>query len=167
MNEFEQFEIYWDQAVNALAGRIAKEANPIMTQSRVQAIWREELLDKRFRSVTQKHGARTFLDDLERRDPDTACRVIRQLESSQMPISVDGKTVIGKACIAAVGLAAAGAEKIHAITRVASLAVGGTFAVKAAQDALQGTKSNLLEALEQECAIQLQRFKEIFEGKDA
>ena len=167
MNDFEQFEQYWDQAVNALAGRIAKEANPVMTQSRVQAIWKEELLDKRFRAVTMKHGARAFLDDLERREPDIACQVIRQLESSQMPISVDGKTMIGKACVAVAGFAAASAEKLHAITKAASLAVGGTFAVKAAQDALQGTKSNLLEALEQECATQLQRFKVIFEGKDA
>lgn len=166
MTDFEKFSQYWEQAVNGFAYRIGSETNPVLTHTRVQAIWKEELLEKRFLSTEVKHGSRLFLDELEKERPKVAELVIQRLNASEMPFGVEGVSMAVKACIAALGLTAACADKLDVVTRLSSLAVGGTFTVKTAQEAMQNSRSALKEALETESRKQLLGYKALLEDAE-
>lgn len=154
MTDYERFAEYWEQAVNGLSYRLGKESSPLLTQAQVQTIWKDELLTKRFFSAGVKHGAAVFLDELKEARPEVAELVIQRLNKSEMPLGLDRNT-LANAGLAAAGLAAACIEKLNVAARLASLAVGGTFTVKTAQDAAGATKSALQDALEKESAAQL------------
>lgn len=165
MSDYEKFAQYWEQAVNGLAYRIGQKKIPTLPRSVVQAMWREELLDKRFCSAGVKHGARVFLDELEQTRPETARRVRQQLQASVMPLGIQGTELLGKACVAGASLAAACSEKAHRVVRLSAGVVGTLFTAKTAQDVWKGVKTQLLEALERESAIQLQEYKALFESQ--
>jgi len=162
MTDYERFAVYWEQAVNGLSYRLSKESFPLLTQAQIQAIWKDELLTKRFFSAGIKHGAAVFLDELAEVRPEVAEAVIQHLNKSEMPLGLDRNTV-ANAGLAIAGLATACIEKLNIAARLASLAVGGTFTVKTAQDAAGATKSALQDALEKESAAQLISYKALLE----
>ena len=173
MNEFERFTEYWEQAVHALAYRIRTESSVILTQKRINAIWQEELLTKRFRSEGVKHGARIFLDELEQSNPALAQRVLCQLMLSEMPVGANGNVLVGEAVAAAAfGAAAASkndtsASKNDTAVMVGSLLAGGALAVKTAVDAMKGSKNKIISALNEESVHQLKKFAALFAGANA
>ncbi|MBE6658245.1 MAG: hypothetical protein E7604_07360 [Ruminococcaceae bacterium] len=164
MNAYETFTEYWEQAVNALAYRIRHESSVILTQKQIRAIWQEELLTKRFRSEGMKHGARVFLDGLEQSDPTLAKRVLCQLMLSEMPIGANGNVLVGEA--AATAVLGAAACKLGAAAKAVSLIAGSVLALKTAKDAMQGTKNNMISALNAESARQLAQFAVLFGEAD-
>lgn len=166
MTDFERFAEYWEQAVNGLAYRLGSESAPILSRAQVQEIWKEELLTKRFFSEEVKHGAAIFLEELEARRPKTAELVIHRLKTAEMPIGVEGSTIAVKAGLAAAGLVTACTEKLNVVTRLTSLAVGGLFTLKTAQEAAQGTKNALLEAMEKESRNQLLGYQALLEAEE-
>ncbi len=164
MDDYEKFAQYWEQAVNGLAYRIGQEKAPMLSRSAIQAMWKEELLDKRFCSTGVKHGARIFLDELERTRPQTAQKVLQKLQTSVMPLGMRGTELLGQACVAGVGLVTACSDKIHQVVRLSSLAVGTLFTWKTAKDVVRGARTPLLEALEREAAAQLLEYKALLES---
>jgi len=165
MSDYEKFAQYWEQAVNGLAYRIGDAAAPMLSQPAIQTMWKEELLDKRFCSTGVKHGARIFLDELERTRPEAAQMVLQKLQTSVMPLGMQGKELLGKACVAGVGAAAACSEKNHFVVRLTAGLVGTLFTAKIAQDVRKGVKTKLLEALERESAIQLREYKALLDSQ--
>ena len=80
MKDFEVFAQYWNEAVNGLVYGIQKCEDAFLSKSRVQAIWTEELLTRRFRSEGVLHGSRQFLDELAQREPEKARQIIARAE---------------------------------------------------------------------------------------
>ena len=94
MSNFERFSQYWNEAVNGLVYGINCAPAGILTKDQIQQIWTEELLNKRFFSQGVLHGSRTFLDELESQEPETAKKVRERLQQSVMPFGLDGSEIV-------------------------------------------------------------------------
>lgn len=162
MKDFEVFAQYWSEAVNGLVYGIQKCEGTLLTKARVQAIWTEELLTKRFCSERVLHGSRQFLDELAQREPEKARQIIGKLELSEMPLGLGTADVAGKAG-GAVAAAAASFGSKNIITRLGLLAASGGLAYSAFRSAGQGRKSTLIQAVQEEAGRQLQEYKSLFE----
>jgi len=161
MKDFEVFAQYWNEAVNGLVYGIQKCEDALLSKSRVQAIWTEELLTKRFRSEGVLHGSRQFLDELAQQEPEKANQIIGKLELSEMPLGLETADVAGKAG-GAVAAAAASFGSKNIIAKLGLLAASGGLAYSAFRSADQGRKSTLIQAVQEEANRQLQEFKVLF-----
>lgn len=161
MKDFEVFAQYWNEAVNGLVYGIQKCEDALLSKSRVQAIWTEELLTRRFRSVGVLHGSRQFLDELAQREPEKARQIIGKLERSEITLGLGTAAVAGKVG-GAVAAAAASFGSKNIITRLGLLAASSGLAYSAFRSAEQGRKSTLIHAVQDEAARQLQEFESLF-----
>lgn len=161
MSDFQKFSQYWNEAVNGLVYGIRSAPAGPLTKEQVQKIWTEELLQKRFFSQGVLHGARTFLDEIELREPETAEKVREQLQGSVMPFGLDG----GKIALSAGGASASalaglktkkGPLKALLLTLSAGLTACAVF-----KGVNQGGKTGLIRSVEQEAARQLETYRDL------
>lgn len=161
MSDFEKFSQYWNEAVNGLVYGIHSAPAGPLTKEQVQQIWTEELLNKRFFSQGVLHGARTFLDELEGRSPETAEKVRQQLLQSTMPFGLDGSGIALTAGGAGAS-ALAGLKTRKGPLKALLLAVSAGLAAHAvAKGVSQGGKTNLTQSVEQEAARQLETYRDL------
>lgn len=161
MSDFEKFSQYWNEAVNGLVYGIRSAPAGPLTKDQVQELWTEELLNKRFFSQGVLHGARTFLDELESREPETAEKVRQQLRQSTMPFGLDG----GEIALTAGGAGAsalAGMKTKNGPLKALFLAVSAGLAAHAvAKGVNQGGKTGLTQSVEREAARQLETYRDL------
>ena len=163
MSDFEKFSQYWNEAVNGVVYGIRSAPTGPLTKDQVQQIWTEELLNKRFFSQGVLHGARTFLDELESREPETAEMVRQQLRQSTMPFGLDG----GEIALTAGGAGAsalAGLKARKGPWKALFLAISAGLAAHAVTKGVsQGGKTSLIQSVEQEAARQMEAYQDLLE----
>ena len=167
MNDFERFHEYWEQAVNALVYRVNRADTPVLTRDQVQAIWKDELVDKRFCSQDVKHSATVFLEELKERRPEIAQQVAERLENSVMPFGVDAGQMAGNAGFAALGFGMACVGSKKPLLKLSSLALGGAYAALVIQKAMQNTKRALTKEIEAEAERQILAYQELLRDHEA
>ena len=74
MSDFERFENYWQETIDAIYYRMRNTDGIMLTREAAGKLWREEI-NKRFFSRDIIHGATTFLDDLKQRCPELGAKV--------------------------------------------------------------------------------------------
>lgn len=161
MSNFERFSQYWNEAVNGLVYGINSAPAGILTKDQVQQIWTEELLNKRFFSQGVLHGSRTFLDELESQEPETAKKVRERLQQSVMPFGLDGSEIVLTAGGAGAS-ALAGLKTKKGPLKALFLAVSAGLAAGAvARSVNRGGKTALTRAVKQEAARQLEAYQDL------
>lgn len=139
MTDFETFKLHWERAVNGLVGRVSQDGRAIFTRNDINTMWREELLDHRFRPVGLRDEAQVFLDDLFDRRPGTAKRLLDKLAASRLEVGVEvesaalkGVAAVGSAALAGLlwnsGLGQAARLAGTALTSGASVCLAGSAA---------------------------------------
>lgn len=172
MNDFETFAQCWSNAVNGMVGRIKRYGKPMVTRDALNAMWKEELLDNRFYSVTVGDSARAFLDDLRSRRPETAHRVEEMLRDSTFDLGLKPELFAAKSAGAVVSAAFAFTKNIGgAGSRVALLAgkllFGGVsvgLTASFASDLWNGSRDILIDSVRKDAAQQLESFRPILAG---
>lgn len=121
----ERFVQYYNEAVTAVVYAVHEMGKPVLC-SRVNACWREELLDRRFYSSGIRHGAAVWLEQLEKEDPRRAKRLCEAMEKTAFSVGV-GPVQAG---LGAAGAAAAiGGAVLGAMNKTAKAAkLGGAAA---------------------------------------
>ena len=161
MSNFERFSQYWNEAVNGLVYGINCAPAGILTKDQIQQIWTEELLNKRFFSQGVLHGSRTFLDELESQEPETAKKVRERLQQSDMPFGLDGSEIVLTAGGAGAS-ALAGLKTKKGPLKALFLAVSAGLAAGAvARSVNRGGKTALTRAVKQEAARQLEAYQDL------
>ena len=165
MSNFERFSQYWNEAVNGLVYGINCAPAGLLTKDQVQQIWTEELLNKRFFSQGVLHGSRTFLDELESQEPETAMKVRERLQQSVMPFGLDGSEIVLTAGGAGAS-ALAGLKTKKGPLKALFLAVSAGLAAGAvARGVSRGGKAALTRAVKQEAARQLEAYQDLLGGQ--
>lgn len=173
MTDFEIFELHWNRAVNGLVGRVSRDERAIFTRNDINAMWREELLNHRFRPVGLRDEAQVFLDSLFDRRPDTAKRVLDRLQASRLETGVEVESTALKGT-AAVGSAIAAAllwnSRLGQAARLGGTALTGGASVclagSAAAGVGAGSKRAIVEEIRMETDRQLAGYRALLEDKE-
>ncbi|MBP3427527.1 MAG: hypothetical protein J6M47_04630 [Clostridia bacterium] len=138
----ERFAEYYNEAVTAVVFAVHRMNKPILC-GKINACWREELLDNRFCSVGIRHGAAVWLEQLEAEDPQRARRLIQAMEQTSLRVGVGpvqagvgaagAAAVIGGALLGAMDKTAKAARFGRAAAGVLGLGLLGKSGVDAAQ----------------------------------